>query len=209
MSRSSISRSGPCSSTNSDGAFRPRQRRRKTSAGLSGPRVLSLTSLDNKAGPGYHGPIMWKPAPAQRVQPGGQGVVGGVGAEWQDAPARRTAGADRLGRRGGAAESGAGRGVGDQSTDGTPVAAAVRGGRGGGAAQGCTAAQAPEAPSAGEGGSDRGGDLAHDPAGRDALERAHVGEAPAGESGDGAPDLVGAQSPAPSRGDVHAEPRPG
>src|SRR5205809_250395 len=37
--------------------------------------------------------------------------------------------------------------------------------------------------------------------------RARIGEAAAGESGDGASDLASAQSPAPSRRDVQAQPR--
>src|SRR5262245_10303385 len=66
-----------------------------------------------------------------------------------------------------------------------------------------------ETDSAGEGRSDRECHLAHDARGRDALERAHVGQAPAREPGDGASDLASAQSPAPSRRDVQAQPRSG
>src|SRR5439155_12219100 len=78
----------------------------------------------------------------------GSRVVGDIGRERQDAPASRVAGAHRVGRRRGAAESCAGQGTEDQSADAAPVAAALRRGRRGRTAEGCGAAGAQEADSA-------------------------------------------------------------
>ena len=82
--------------------------------------------------------------------------------------------------------------------------------RGGGdrSVEGCAAPGAPQADSAGEGGSHRECDAAHDPAGRHALERAVDGPDPAGESGDGASDLAGGQPAAASHEDLQVEPGP-
>src|SRR5712664_4758024 len=134
-------------------------------------------------------------------------VAGGVGARRQDAPARRAAGPDRLGRGRWAVEPRVGQGVGDQPPHPAAVAPALCRGRSRGALEGCAAPGPPQADSTGKGGSDRDGDVAHDAAGGDTLERAVDGPGPAGESGDGPSYLAGRESPAAPDADLQAESR--